>query len=420
MPNRMAGSAPIRRMLALWILSGSIGCGRIPGPWIAPGSRDSVEVRIATPWNAADRSEAERKLRAAGADLASIRIAWIELPSGFPFDRASVRVPAIHMYLGGPRWEYERLAAAGQLGGAGGEADPAPRVVRRLAIVAGGKGTDAGPSGRPILEDPRVDPVTLTWAEGRLTQQGWLEGYASVLLDYGNAARSAGWQAGTASAAEDRPGTAPVWTLQLASPSEMASSDIVYEEWGAVGSHAADPAACKRILDVLAGPASIEGRRAQTVDDARRSELLADLLGSTLVDAQEELREACEILGRAPANAGAGSPARAWLLEPPPWPPAFVKKLQERGGDHALAMVQDLAARVAPDPEARFWLVQSWLRPTRPIDGSFLAELAGAAGGRLARQADFREWLRREWTAWARQRYRRVARVASGRLPQPG
>ena len=49
--------------------------------------------------------------------------------------------------------------------------------------------------------------------------------------------------------------------------------------------------------------------------------------------------------------------------------------------------------------------------------GPCLAELAGAADGRLAREPRFRAWLRGEWTAWTRQLYRRVARLAGGYVP---
>ena len=42
---------------------------------------------------------------------------------------------------------------------------------------------------------------------------------------------------------------------------------------------------------------------------------------------------------------------------------------------------------------------------------------AGAAEGRLAREPRFRAWLRGEWTAWTRQLYRRVARLAGGYVP---
>ena len=72
--------------------------------------------------------------------------------------------------------------------------------------------------------------------------------------------------------------------------------------------------------------------------------------------------------------------ALRWLSEPPPWPPASVEKLQNRGGDRAIAMVHDLAGQIAPDPALRFWLVQSWLRPRRLFDQALLAELRGPKG----------------------------------------
>ena len=117
----------------------------------------------------------------------------------------------------------------------------------------------------------------------------------------------------------------------------------------------------------------------------------------------------------------AAAEALRWLSEPPPWPPASVDKLQNRGGDRAIAMVHDLAGQIAPDPALRFWLVQSWLRPRRLFDQALLAELARAEGGRLVREPRFRAWLRGEWTAWARQRYRRVARLLDlSRTPLAG
>ena len=140
------------------------------------------------------------------------------------------------------------------------------------------------------------------------------------------------------------------------------------------------------------------------------SDLLADLLGATLVDAQEELLVAASTVARAGTRhrPGAGLADRA-----APLAAGIGQKLQSRGGESALAMVQDLAGQIAPDPEPRFWLVQSWLRPARPIDHAMLTELrkppvaawCAASVSRLARG---------EWTAWARQRYRRVARLVAG------
>ena len=105
------------------------------------------------------------------------------------------------------------------------------------------------------------------------------------------------------------------------------------------------------------------------------------------------------------------------MTEPPPWPPASVAKLLAPHDEAAMRLVEDLAGQVAPDAAARGWLVRSWLTPARVIDRDLLGELAGAADGTLVREQRFREWLRAEWTAWARQRYRRVSRVVEGRRP---
>jgi hypothetical protein len=78
-----------------------------------------------------------------------------------------------------------------------------------------------------------------------------------------------------------------------------------------------------------------------------------------------------------------------------------------------MPLLETLAAQVAPDADVRAWLLRSWLAPGRPVDGRLLDELASAEGGRLVREPRFRAWLRAEWTAWARQRYRRIARVAA-------
>jgi hypothetical protein len=90
-----------------------------------------------------------------------------------------------------------------------------------------------------------------------------------------------------------------------------------------------------------------------------------------------------------------------------------VEKLQQREGDKGLRMIEDLAAQLAPDPELSFALVQSWLRPRRLINDSLLTELARTSAGRLVQEPRFRAWLRAEWVAWARQRYRRVARMVA-------
>jgi hypothetical protein len=164
----------------------------------------------------------------------------------------------------------------------------------------------------------------------------------------------------------------------------------------------------------LAETGKAERPRADATDDPEADSLLADLLGATLVDAQDELWTAWTTLNRA------GRPTRAamWLTQAPPWPPASIEKLElELEGEGSEALVQTLVEEIVPDADLRAWLLRSWLGPKRLVDGSLLAEIAQAADGRLAREPRFRAWLRAEWTAWARQRYRRVTRTVKGLSP---
>jgi hypothetical protein len=140
--------------------------------------------------------------------------------------------------------------------------------------------------------------------------------------------------------------------------------------------------------------------------------LLAQLLGATLVDAQDELWGAWSALE------AAGQPERAerWMVEAPPWPPASVQRILDYDAN-AMALLETLAAGLAPDPSVRSWLIRSWVSPARVFDGRLVNELAEAVDGRLVREPRFRAWLAGEWTAWARQRYRRVARLAGAAVP---
>jgi hypothetical protein len=154
----------------------------------------------------------------------------------------------------------------------------------------------------------------------------------------------------------------------------------------------------------------VEPAAVRTASLPEADSLLADLLGATLVDVQDELWSAWEALERVnPPEA-----ALRWMSEPPPWPPASVAKILGRQGERAMALLETLAGELSAQPPVRAWLIRSWLSPPRLVDEALLDELAAAADGRLCREPSFRDWVRTEWTAWARQRYRRVARLASG------
>ena len=92
--------------------------------------------------------------------------------------------------------------------------------------------------------------------------------------------------------------------------------------------------------------------------------LVADLLGATLVDAQDELWTAWEVLEHRISE-----PAHKWLSEPPPWPPASIEKYLKGEGEHAMALIETLAGELSPRPAVRGWLIRSWLSPPRVVDG---------------------------------------------------
>jgi hypothetical protein len=206
-----------------------------------------------------------------------------------------------------------------------------------------------------LWRDPRGDRESLRWAMNQLTASGWREGYAGLIKT---------------AAVRERFGRA------VASASRGKTD---------------------------AGVSELVDR------------LVADLLGATLVDAQDELWTAW----RALEGLSDREQALAWLLEPPPWPPASVSNYLKRDGDRAMTLIETLSDEVAPEAPARAWLLRSWLSPGRLVDQSFLSELCQAADGRLCREPRFRAWLREEWTAWARQRYRRVARWAGSEARRP-
>jgi hypothetical protein len=388
------------------------------------GGPEREILRIACPWPRATRDEIERDFLAwlesapalSGPLPRTARCIWIDLE---PVDRP---IPA-DVFLGGPVREYVRLARSGRLEPLslpGNGSDPTPWLVaRRSLVVLAGEESD-GPV-RMAFDDPRVSPPTLAWAAGRLRSGSWTEGYARLVRHFGRSAHSPGWRAGSARAAVER-GEADGAVAVLPRPNrgDAESSDpeaIRFDEGAAVYAGATARVLARGFARFLV---ERRGARPGKESEVRRpgvDALLSDLLGSTLVDAREELVEAWAVLDRAEAR-DVSSPL-LWMFEPPPWPPASVEKIRARGGERAEAMLADLAGQIAPDPGTKLALIQSWLRPRRLIDDAVLSELAGLVSGRLVDEPRFRSWLRAEWTAWARQRYRRVARLASGASHSP-
>jgi len=418
---RNCGLSKLSRLTPLALLLVLGGCqgsqaDRTPGALEelrSGASRESRVLRIATPWPRRDRRELEADFQNRAGSTGPIRIIWTEVPPGAPFQRISEGCFQVDVVLGGPLTEYVRLARVGKLESLGGEGNPLWSVARRSLIEP-----DQIPgelAGRMAFDDPRVSPVSLTWAAAQLRDDSWKSGYASLVQLFGHSIYWPGWRAGFALAAASRR-RGDLWvpnatTLPRSEKHpDLEAKSIIMEEGAGVLKGTAHEEASRAFLAFLAARPRFEGGPLPLLLDPDESDLLADLLGATLVDAQDELSVACEVLDR---GGGASAQGLVWLSESPPWPPASVERLLGRGGDKALAMVHDLAGQIAPDPPLRFWLVQSWLRPRRLIDASLLKELAHAEGGRLTSEPRFRAWLRGEWTAWARQRYRRVARLAA-------
>jgi hypothetical protein len=295
-----------------------------------------------------------------------------------------------------------------------GQAGPYWFVARRQQIALGPRMPER--LGPVILNDPRVDPPTLIWAADHLRTDSWRDGYAELVQLFSRSIRSPGWQSGSALARATRGNTAQTLLVVPAAGSAAKGdhdpSVTCWSEGAAILRGNRHQAQARAFLRFLADRHGAEPGGESPDLDPDLSDLLADLIGATMVDAQDELLLAARRVAR--ADDAALARAWAWLTEPPPWPPASIKKLQSRGGDAALALVQDLAGQIATDVELRLWLVQSWLLPPRPIDRAMLTKLARAASGRLVHEPRFRSWLRGEWTAWARQRYRRVARFVTG------
>jgi hypothetical protein len=290
--------------------------------------------------------------------------------------------------------------------------DPSTSAAGTVATAGGARRTNI-----VSFDDPRHDPIAFAWAKMRLEVGGWPKGYAQLVRDAG-APRRIGRQPGSALAAVER-GEAGR-TLSIAAGLESRGGRVTFVptadtgdfvEGVAIPAGAAHPAAAQAFLAFLLSGAGGEMPPVLEPEDADAELLLADLLGATLVDAQDELWQAWAMLDRT------GHPERPemWMTQAPPWPPASIAKLVER--DRSGSLLQTLASQIAPDVAVQSWLVRSWLAPPRLIDGALLSELARAADGKLIREPRFRAWLRAEWTAWARQRYRRVARTAGGWVP---
>jgi len=366
---------------------------------------DPRALRVATDWAQSERDEIAsdfaawvRKRPDSGSALGA-SIVWIkgEDRAEFPDD-----------VLGGPTSFCAKRASNDQLESLGGGDRPYWTTARRsvVGMVAG----EQSSTSRTTLADPRVDPLTLAWGLGRLRDDGWPVAYAKLIDLYGRA-QVAGWREGSARAAVARD-DADATIARIGDDAAAVSDSVVFEEGAAIRRGARRMAAARSFLQFL-DERNGSADEAETALAPDAEGLAADLLGATLVDAQDELRRAIEEIRKAGSPPGAVT----LLTQLPPWPPASVEKLLKKGGEGSATLVETLTAQLAPEPGPRLWLSRSWLRARKPIDGALLSELAGVEQGGLAREPRFRAWLRAEWTQWARQRYRWVARLAASRSP---
>ena len=261
------------------------------------------------------------------------------------------------------------------------------------------------------LGDPRTDPATLALAREHLqTQPTWAGAYAD-LIRAGALARPIRRSNNSALAALDQGAVALAPAVSDQLPANLRvdfqSEGLASPAGIALISGCPRPDEARGFLRFLleAGLASEPDSSSLSVDE---NPLLATLLGSTLVDAQQELVHASRVLEQSP------HPARLeqFLTEPPPWPPASISRLSRQEGNAGERLKDQLAAQIAPDLDTRYWLLESWNETIAPFDGEALDRLCRAVDGKLAAEPRFRAWLQAEWTSWARQRYRRVARQA--------
>jgi hypothetical protein len=431
--RREPTEAGFGRSTALGKICVLLGAILVPCPGCDRGGGGALV--IATSWPEAERDELEMGFRAWAAtdpDAAGrpLRIVWIAPSPGQDPTVLVDRRVRVDLVLGGPASSYDRLAAEGLLDPVASGDRAAWGVARRSALGLASR-RPAGEGGgmppmswevlgepemadRVALDDPRGAPIALEWAKARLGSGSWARGYAELVRAAGNA-RPIGRVGGAALARLERGEDVlvPVSLGQEAHRSGVVTvrSDEApgWVEGVGVVRGARDPGRARAFLRFLAGRAGAGPPPAPGNPPA--DALLSDLLGATLVDAQDELRTAWAALVRAGRPAG----WEALMTVAPPWPPASVTTMQ--GAPETAPWVDTLAEQVAPHVDGRGWLMISWERPRRPIDGRFLDELAGVAGGRLAREPRFRAWLRGEWTAWARQRYRWIARQVGRRAP---
>ncbi len=379
----------------------------------SPGGRETLVVATNLP--AAECRAIEAAVTSSWHDGTAPVLVWVRPETGEPPAALVEHGTKVDVVLEGPPWSFDRLARRGLLDADSVRTLPRPEIalaVHRDLFEARAMRppedwsalTDPRLAGQIGLDDPRRDAASFAFAAARLREPSWAAGYAALVLAAANA-RPIGLDSGVALARWSRAEVAltPAFTGSMTVPDGAAwlgprPSPVAGVAIAATAPHRE---LARRFLEWLKERLAIqESARSDGADD-----VLAELLGATMVEAQPELVRACAAWLRMPPGERKRQ-LEHYLTEAPPWPPLSVQNLRDHG------LVETLAGQIAPGLDARGWLLQSWEQPPRPIDGARLHEIAAAAGGKLALDARFRDWLRAEWITWARQNARRVTREA--------
>lgn len=431
-------SSMLRRAIRKGLVCALTGWAAAAG--CARGRQNAVV--IATSWTAADQRTIETAYRrwaeAQPSPPAVGPFLWVQLEPGADLDQVAGRAEQVDVLLGGPVALYERLGQAGRLSPIARAGLPlwcvAKRselgfAINRRVLASRNLEPNAGDLGlaMPVLRgrvglgDPRHDFVTFALAKHRLETGEWARGYAELVLAASHA-RPIGRTPGAALASLERgevaivPAVADRVTNSTGAEFEPMREPVAWFECAALRRGAPHAEAAQAFLNFLVDREPGSGTMPRRDQAGPADALLADLLGATVVDAQDELRAAGNALAWAQGDTADRLKRETWLAEAPPWPPASV--VQIRRSDELGSLLETLAEQVAPDPAARAWLWKSWQAEPEPLDGTKLAELATAAGGRLTGEPRFRAWLRAEWTAWARQRYLSALRLLDAEGPR--
>ena len=280
--------------------------------------------------------------------------------------------------------------------------------------------------GQVALDDPRADPACLALARRRLGQGDWAAGYAELVRTAGNA-RPIGRGGGSARASVER-GEAAVAPVVLTTDASAATTsgpiELVIVAWCTLACGGRRACARGAPSRGSAGVPPVPYRSARGGAGKRAS------IG----------RRESESINSWPTCSARPWSTPRWSFARPgrPWRGrARRSEPMRRPGSRSLRPGHRLrssafARATSSGPWSRPWRSSS--APTskcgagcssiggeggasRSIDGALIAELANALEGRVANEPRLRAWLRAEWTAWARQRYRAAMRPAEVLIP---